>query len=174
MNTPEFLMWIRDRLVHRYQESRDVDFVLRLTEIAQNYPVDGEAYKAAEKRAVKALESMVAAFGTKAQTAQQAEALTKAYTVIEGYLRATRPTGKTIGSTWPSPGVTIGEFLDHHKGRFVRIEYGCKYTDGLARCHNRFTEGSILGHGNRYVRISGIRPIPLDEIDLIEVILNNP
>ena len=31
----EFLTWLRDRLVHVYKESENVDFVLRLNEIIE-------------------------------------------------------------------------------------------------------------------------------------------
>lgn len=35
MNTKEFLLWIRDRLINVYNESPQVDFVQKLTDIAE-------------------------------------------------------------------------------------------------------------------------------------------
>lgn len=37
MTNSEHLLWIRDRLVHQYGESENVDFVLRLAKIANDY-----------------------------------------------------------------------------------------------------------------------------------------
>jgi hypothetical protein len=40
MTDREFLLWLRDRLVYRYHESPNVDFVHKLNAIIQATPID--------------------------------------------------------------------------------------------------------------------------------------